>query len=231
MSKIISRKKKVENKQEEKDQSIRGLLWLLVFVILILAVMVILPLIQNRENKAESYACTLAIRRAQDAVLVEFLSNPEITEQQAYVVVDESKLAREDLCPSGGTYFLVPITGGSWRVTCGLHEEDTKLRTQINASYILETVQSQLAARRRAEMKIEDDLIINVNGKALDVKLLAGDNGLRRGTDYSIDFDGVVSFFSLNAAGEVNWFVYADENHAAVWKINSGWSGDAYPKT
>ena len=231
MSKIISRKKKVENKQEEKDQSIRGLLWLLVFVILILAVMVILPLIQNRENKAESYACTLAIRRAQDAVLVEFLSNPEITEQQAYVVVDESKLAREDLCPSGGTYFLVPIAGGSWRVTCGLHEEDTKLRTQINASYILETVQSQLAARRRAEMKIENDLIINVNGKALDVKLLAGDNGLRRGTDYSIDFDGVVSFFSLNAAGEVNWFVYADENHAAVWKLNSGWSGDAYPKT
>ncbi len=231
MSKIISRKKKVENKQEEKDQSIRGLLWLLVFVILILAVMVILPLIQNRENKAESYACTLAIRRAQDAVLVEFLSNPKITEQQAYVVVDESKLAREDLCPSGGTYFLVPIAGGSWRVTCGLHEEDTKLRTQINASYILETVQSQLAARRRAEMKIEDDLIINVNGKALDVKLLAGDNGLRRGTDYSIDFDGVVSFFSLNAAGEVNWFVYADENHAAVWKLSSGWSGDAYPKT
>ncbi len=231
MSKIISRKKKVENKQEEKDQSIRGLLWLLVFVILILAVMVILPLIQNRENKAESYACTLAIRRAQDAVLVEFLSNPEITEQQAYVVVDESKLAREDLCPSGGTYFLVPIAGGSWRVTCGLHEEDTTLRTKINASYILETVQSQLTARRRAEMKIENDLIINVNGKALDVKLLAGDNGLRRGTDYSIDFDGVVSFFSLNAAGEVNWFVYADENHAAVWKLSSGWSGDAYPKT
>ncbi len=61
--------------------------------------------------------------------------------------------------------------------------------------------------------------------------LLAGDNGLRRGTDYSIDFDGVVSFYSMNAAGELNWFVYADANHAAVWKINDGWSGDAYPNT
>ena len=61
--------------------------------------------------------------------------------------------------------------------------------------------------------------------------LLPGDNGLRRGTDYSIDFDGVVSFFSLNAEGEVNWFVYADENHAAVWKPSTGWSGDAYPKS
>jgi hypothetical protein len=231
MSKIISRKKKVENKQEEKEQSFRMILWLLVFVVLILAVMVILPLIQNRENKAEGYACTLAIRRAQDAVLVEFLSDPELTEQQAYVVVDQSKLAREDLCPSGGTYFLVPISGGSWRVTCGLHEEDTKLRTQINAAYVLETVQNQLAARRRSEMSIENDLIISLNGKALDVKLLAGDNGLRRGTDYSIDFDGVVSFFSLNAANEVNWFVYADANHAAVWKPSTGWSGDAYPKT
>ena len=101
----------------------------------------VLPLIQNRESKAEAYTCTLAIRRAQDAILVEFLSNPEMTEQEAYVVVDESKLAREDLCPGGGDYYLVPQAGGSWRVTCGLHEEDTKLRTKINASRVLALVQ------------------------------------------------------------------------------------------
>ena len=230
MSKIISRKKKVDNKQEEKDQGVRRLLILLIFVVLLLAAMIVMPLIQNRERKAEGYACTLAIRRAQDAVLVEFFSDPEMTEKDAAIVVDKSKLAREDLCPSGGDYYLVPLSGGSWRVTCGLHEEDTIQRTRINASRVLEEVQAQLANKRRLEMDIASDLLLNVNGKALNVQLLAGDNALRRGTDYSIDFEGVVSFFSLNANGEVNWFVYADENHAAVWKLTSGWSGDAYPQ-
>ncbi len=230
MSKIISRKKKVDNKQEDKDQGVRRLLILLIFVVLLLAVMIVMPIIENRERKAEGYACTLAIRRAQDAVLVEFFSDPEMTEREAAIVVDKSKLAREDLCPSGGDYYLVPLSGGSWRVTCGLHEEDTIQRTRINASRVLEEVQAQLANKRRLEMDIASDLLLNVNGKALNVQLLAGDNALRRGTDYSIDFDGVVSFFSLNANGEVNWFVYADENHAAVWKLTSGWSGDAYPQ-
>ena len=230
MSKIISRKKKVDNKQEDKDQGVRRLLILLIFVVLLLAVMIVMPIIENRERKAEGYACTLAIRRAQDAVLVEFFSDPEMTEREAAIVVDKSKLAREDLCPSGGDYYLVPISGGSWRVTCGLHEEDTIQRTRINASRVLEEVQMQLANKRRLEMDVATSLLLNVNGKALDVTLLPGDNALRRGTDYSIDFDGVVSFFSLNANGEVNWFVYADENHAAVWKLNSGWSGDAYPQ-
>ena len=170
--------------------------------------MILMPLIQNRERKAEGYACTLAIRRAQDAVLVEFFSDPEMTEKDAAIVVDRSKLAREDLCPSGGDYYLVPISGGSWRVTCGLHEEDTIQRTRINAARVLEEVQSQLANKRRLEMDVASSLLLNVNGKALDVQLLAGDNALRRGTDYSIDFDGVVSFFSLNASGELNWFVY-----------------------
>ena len=83
MPKIISRKKKVDNKQEDKDQGVRRLLVLLIFVVLLLAVMIVMPLIQNRERKAEGYACTLAIRRAQDAVLVEFFSDPEMTENDA----------------------------------------------------------------------------------------------------------------------------------------------------
>ena len=215
MSKIISRKKKVENKEEDKEQGVRRLLWLLVFVVLLLAVMVIIPLIQNRESKAEEYACTLAIRRAQDAVLIEFMSKPDMTARQAAFAIDQSNIGRDDLCPSGGDYYLVP-QGGSWRVTCGLHEEDKKLRTQLNATRVLEILQDQLEARRRLEIEPERVTIIKINGIPLDIIMLAGDNGLRRGTDYSIDFDGVVSFYTLNASGEVNWFVYADENHAAV---------------
>ena len=230
MSKIISQKKEADGKPGKKDKSIRRLIILLIFVVLLLAVMIAIPMIQNREHKVERYACTLAIRRAQDAILVEFYSDPELTKQEAALVVEKSKLAREDLCPSGGDYYLVPQSGGGWRVTCGLHEEDTILRTRINASRVLEELQSQLDARRRFEEDVAASVTLDINGKALEVTLLAGDNALRRGTEYSIDFDGVVSFFSLNTAGEVKWFVYADENHAAVWKLNNGWSGDAYPQ-
>ena len=29
-------------------------------------------------------------------------------------------------------------------------------------------------------------------------------------------------------AGEICYFVYADENHAAVWRADDGWTGSAY---
>ncbi len=229
MSRIITRKRKVDGKPEEKDQGLRRLIWLLVFVVILLAVMLVIPMLQSRESKAEGYACTLSVRRAQDAILVEFLSDPDLTQAGAAVAVEKSKLGRDQLCPSGGDYYVVP-KGGTWHVTCGLHEEDTEYRTQLNAMFVLEQVREQIDARKRIEMQM-DNIPLVCNGQPLDVLLLAGDNGLRRGTDYSIDFDGVVSFYSMNAAGELNWFVYADANHAAVWKINDGWSGDAYPNT
>ena len=228
MPRIIGRHQKDDKKKDDKEKVIRRLLWLLAVVVLGLAVMVILPIVQRRESKAEAYACTLAIRRAQDAVLLEFLSDPDMTSREAAMAVDASKLARDDLCPSGGDYYLVPESG-SWRVTCGIHEEDTILRTRINASRVLELVQEQLDARSRMGLHLEENLVLKVNGQPLVVNLLAGDNGLRRGTDYSIDFDGIVSFYSLNSSAEIKWFVYADQNHAAVWRINDGWSGDAYP--
>ncbi len=226
MSRIISRKRKSDNKEEKRDKEIRRLLWLLLLVVLVLGAMLILPILQKREKKAEGYACTLAVRRAQDAVIVEFLSDPDLSESKAAVAVDKSKLGRDELCPSNGDYYLVP-QGGSWRVACGLHEEDTKLRTRLNATRVYNEVQKQVY--QRSQLGMEQGLVVlTVNGQPLEVRLLEGDNGLRRGTDYSIDFDGVVSFYSLNASGEINWFVYADANHAAVWKSASGWGGDAY---
>ena len=29
-------------------------------------------------------------------------------------------------------------------------------------------------------------------------------------------------------AGDIFYFVYADEEHCAIWKANDGWTGDAY---
>ena len=230
MARLISQKKKVKKEAEDKEKGVSRVLWLLLFVVLILAVMLVLPVFQNQEKKAEDYACTLAVRRAQEAVIVEYLSNTDLTRDQAAIVVDKTKLTDDNLCPSGGDYFLVQ-ENGAWRVMCGLHEDDTSLRTRTNAAHVLEMLEEHLEARRRLEMSLDEaGIILILNGAPLDVIRLAGDNGLRRGTDYSIDFDGVVCFFSLNDEGDIAWFVYADPNHAAVWKRTTGWSGDAYPK-
>ncbi len=227
MARMITKKKKPE--EEEKKARMRGrILTLLVLIILLLVVMVVLPLIEQQRLKAEAYACSIAMKKAEDVLLVEVLSDPELSESKAAFVVDESKLEMDSLCPSHGDFYLVPQSG-TWHVTCGIHESNTKIRTRLNATRILDLLNAEIAERRRLGVAFDDSVITwEINGQPLNVTRLEGNNGLRRGTDYSIDFDGVVCFYSLDFSGDVHWFVYADNNHAAVWKEEDGWSGDAY---
>jgi uncharacterized protein (DUF427 family) len=57
---------------------------------------------------------------------------------------------------------------------------------------------------------------------------------LRYGTDSSTGYKGTVSYYSVDEEENLFWFVYADPNHAAVWRaedsrvIRVGWSGDAF---
>lgn len=229
MARMITKKKKPGQQEEEKrDKLIFQLIALLIVIVLIMAVMVIQPLIQRQRQKAETYACSLAMKKAEDVLLVEFLSDPELSQSQAAVIVDKSKLAMDTLCPGGGDFYLVP-SGGTWHVTCGVHEGNSYIRTRLNATHVLDLLNAEIAERRRLEVPFDDQVLTwEINGKPLAVTRLEGDNGLRRGTDYSIDFDGVVCFYSLNPGGDVHWFVYADADHAAVWKEETGWSGDAY---
>ena len=39
---------------------------------------------------------------------------------------------------------------------------------------------------------------------------------------------GVLTAGELGVIGSVFYFVYADEEHCAIWKANDGWTGDAY---
>ena len=227
MARMVTKKLKPEE-EEKKRATLRRIIALMVLIILVLVVMVVLPLIEQQRAKAEAYACSLAMKKAEDVLLVEVLSDPELSASQAAIVVDKSKLELDSLCPTRGDFYLVP-SRGTWSVTCGIHETNTTLRTRLNATRVFDQLNAEIAERRRLELPFEDAVLTwQVNGADLNVTRLEGNNGLRRGTDYSIDFDGTVCFFSLNANGDVRWFVYADANHAAVWKENEGWSGDAY---
>ena len=227
MARMVTKKLKPEE-EEKKRTMLRRIITLMVLVILLLVVMVILPLIEKQKARAEAYACSVAMRKAEDVLLVEFLSDPELSTSKAAVIVDSSKLEMDSLCPALGDFYLVPKSG-TWHVTCGIHEENKYTRTKLNATHVFDLLNAEIAERRRLELPFNDPVLLwQINGKELAVTRLEGNNGLRHGTDYSIDFDGVVCFYSLNSSGDLHWFVYADADLAAVWKENEGWSGDAY---
>ena len=164
---------------------LRRIIALMVLIILLLVVMVVLPLVERQKAKAEAYACTVAMKKAENVLLVDFLSDPELSASQAAVVVDSSKLEMDSLCPAFGDFYLVPQSG-SWHVTCGIHETNKYTRTKLNATRVFDLLNAEIAERRRLELPFNDPVLLwQINGKELAVTRLEGNNGLRHGTDYS----------------------------------------------
>ncbi len=212
-------------------RGINRLIALLTVLVLVMAVVVSIPVYRSYKERADKLGCTVALKKAQDMLDVEFLWNYSLSHEEAIAVVERSKWEQDSLCPAGGDYFLVDRRDSDqgYRVTCGLHEDDTYLRTRLNAYHVFELLEDELFTRtRRGIDPPEESVTFTVNGEELEVIRLSGDNGLRRGTSVSIDFKGIVCYFSLSSSGSVNWFVYADTNHAAVWRPGDGWTGDAY---
>lgn len=213
------------------NHGINRLVLILIILLLIAIAVAAKPVYNLIMANAEEKACVVALKKAQDMLDTAYLDNYTLSYEDAVAVVERSKWEMDALCPGGGDYFIIDeeARNQGYVVSCGLHEKDTKLRTRLNATHVkklLEAAMEEIA--NRGQKVTEDSFTFTVNSKELVVERLAGDNGLRWGTSSSIDFSGVVAFFSLSSKGEMDWFVYADENHAAVWNAGSGWSGDAY---
>ena len=214
------------------QRGINRLVLILLVLVLVMAVVVAIPIYRSYKEQADELACTVALRKAQEMLDVEYLGNyVALTYEEAVAIVERSKWEQEALCPAGGDYYIIetPNRNQVYTVTCGLHEHDTKLRTRLNASRVFELLADSLEGTRALKQDPpEEGFTYTLNSRKLTVIPLEADNGLRWGTSASIDHKGIVSFFSLSEEGELDWFVYADENHAAVWRASEGWSGDAY---
>ena len=223
-------KKLLKNKLHS-SYGVNRLVVILLIGVLVLGIAIAIPVYQAYKHRADRIGCTVALKKAQDMLDVEFLGNYSLSYEEALVVVERSKWEQEALCPAGGDYYLVAdrISDQVYRVTCGLHEQETYLRTRLNADHVYKLLEDALLERKKRGLEPpEDGFTFTVNSQPFQVTRLEGDNGLRWGTSSSIDFSGIVCFFSLNGSEELSWFVYADEEHAAVWHRNDGWSGDAY---
>ncbi|MBR4702607.1 MAG: hypothetical protein IKO91_02075 [Oscillospiraceae bacterium] len=212
-------------------QGINRAVALVLALVLVLAVLISIPIYLSYKKRADQFSCTVALKKAQDMLDVEFLWNYELSHDEALKVVERAKWEMEALCPAGGDYYLVdrPESDQVYRVTCGIHEKNTYLRTRLNAAHVLELLEDALAncVRRGIEVP-EEGFTFLVNSRELPVPLLEEPVDLRWGTSASIDYEGIVSFFTLAEDGSVAWFVYADENHASVYRAGNDWGGDAW---
>ena len=109
---------------------------ILSIAILVMVVIILLPRILHYKEEADNYGCKVAMNKTQDMLDVEFLNDYGLTLEQADEVIHRAMWEQDWLCPSGGDYFVVDRGGPQlYRVTCGLHESDTLLRTELNAKH------------------------------------------------------------------------------------------------
>lgn len=215
-----------------KLNSTRGISRLVVIMLIAIGVMIVIlaiPLWNSFSYDASRMACEQAMKSAQDGLIIDYLhkfQNSSVKETQ--LTLDEVMPGRENLCPSGGTVYLVEGDHGVYEPVCGLHDRDDKRRTRLNASYIYEQLEDERATLKRRGLEEPESIIIEVNGKPLEVVRLEEDPGIRYGTKAMLDYEGIIGFYGVDDKGNLSFFIYADEDHCARWSKASGWLGDAY---
>ena len=212
----------------------RGIARAVVILLVLVAVMLVLvsiPTYRYYREQAGLIGCVQALDSASRQLATDYLVNNTRKAEDAKDAVARAMLGWDDLCPGGGNVYVAENRGGEvpFKLVCGLHGSDEKEVTRLNASYAFEQLESaRLDAARRGQ-KLSGPVTVTLNGKKLDVVMTEEPNDLRRGTDSSMDYKGdILSFYSLAEDGSLYWFVYADREHAAVWRADDGWTGDSY---
>lgn len=224
----------------EKLLSERGISRLMAIVLVLVVVLILVamyPVYRAYKRHADEVGCLAAMKKSQDWLDVEFLSNYSLSFEEAQAVVEKSKWEMDTVCPAGGDSHLVYRENSDqiYQVVCGLHDPDTYERTRLNAGSVYEQLESALFEAKRRGQAAPDTVTVTINSRELEIERLDEPNDLRYGTDASTGYKGTVSYYTVDGDGELSWFVYADQNHAVVWRaegsavFRAGWSGDAYP--
>ena len=230
-----------------KLRSIRGgvnrVVAILLVAIAIMLVIILLPAWDDLRLLSQRLSCDQAMKSAKDGLIIEYLGRfKEGSVEDAMKTLDQVMVARPNICPAGGEVYLIKNDQGIYEPLCGLHDLDKRQRVRLNASRALELLREGRRIALRDSKGVEPDAVnIRLNSQPLACERVQKVQRLRRGTGTTDGFDGVVAFYGLAGegdfpadeeagvqAGDIFYFVYADEYHCAIWKANDGWSGDAY---
>ena len=198
------------------------LLTILLIAVFVMLGVVLIPRLSHYKEAADNYGCKVALKKAQDMLDVEYLSNYGLTLDEADVVIRRAMWEQDWLCPSGGDYFVVEDRGKEqpYRVTCGLHEDDTTLRTRLNAQRALTLLEQELEFSET----VPDAVRMELNGMEYYAERVETEPPIKRGTRTTSGYEGIVLFYVADEEKELQYFCYADEEHCAIWRSGETWA-------
>ena len=208
------------------------ILVILSLLILVMVVVLSIPSWKEFRYRSQCIACEQAIKSANDGLKIEYLDTyDESSVIEARRTLDRVMPAREDICPTHGNVYMVRNEQGIFELICGLHNPDAARRTRLNASYAgkhLDEARKDILEKAEEGDPEPEKIRIKVNGRPLDCVYVTENVNIRRGTSTTKDYDGTVAFYGTDDDNEISYFVYADEDHCAIWEKGEGWRGDAY---
>jgi hypothetical protein len=221
---------------------IARLVVILTVLALVLVAAALYPMIQHYRFRADALGCLAGLDTARRQLAAAYLFEGENSSaEQARDYVGFVMAGWDDLCPGGGTTYIVPKDDSelAWDVVCGLHGQDRKQCTRLNADYVLEQLREELRTAQVLGTTYPERMTVTLHHKPLEALITEEDTGLRRGTRATVGAKGTLVSYAIAGysdfgtgrgvpVGEISWFSYADEEHCANWSAWDGWTGDSY---
>ena len=237
-------------KPVSKLHSRSGVAWLIVIgilAVLVLLVIIMLPTIQRWRYEAGEAGCIAQLDTARRQLANESMLIGQVDkEAEAREFIASVQPGWDDLCPGGGTTYIVPTNDDNprWTVICGMHGTDKKQCTRLNADYVLRQLRDNLKKAQDEGKQYPESLTYYLNGKTRKATLVTSDPGIRRGTSSTVGMEGIEVFYTIRGCGEsedlitstrtkvgeISNFWFADEDYCAIWRSGMSWSGDSWSK-
>ncbi len=235
----------MEKRIRSKLHQIRGIARLVVILTVLALVLVaaaLYPVIQHYRFRADALGCLAGLDTARRQLAAEYLFEGENSSaEEARDYVGFVMAGWDDLCPGGGTTYIVPKDDSelAWDVVCGLHGQDRKQCTRLNAEHVLQQLREELHTAQVLGTTYPERMTVTLHHKPLEALITEEDTGLRRGTRATVGATGTLVSYAIAGysdfgtgrgvpVGEISWFSYADEEHCANWSAWGGWTGDSY---
>jgi len=254
-------RQKILSRIKDRTGGLSVAIAVLLLLIMVMLCIIAVPAWKSFRYRSQKVGCDQAMKSAGDGLIIEYLGSlEETTTEQARRILDKVMPGRDELCPAGGEVYLSKDENGIYQPFCGIHGNDKKERVRLNASYARDllseqlekqaekkpeaTVKPEAASDRQASGAEEEEepsseyIEITINNRVLKCVHVLKEEPLRRGTDTTNGYEGIVAFYGIEGEGafnsglvkngEIAYFVYADEYYCARWRAKDGWSGDAY---
>ncbi len=215
---------------------------ILLAAVLVMLVVVSIPVYRYYQAQSEKIGCVTALDTARRQLAARYMfMDGNLPDEEAREHITHIMVGWDDLCPGGGDVYLAEDPDGDmpYDIVCGLHDDDLKERTRLNAQNVLDQLRDQLNRRQLYGEQFPAELTVTLNSEELTATLTDEPSTLVRGTSKTMHYRGIIITYSIVGhsdfgadsglpEGEIWYFSFTDENHCAVWSSLDDWTGDSW---